>query len=502
MSDDDILKFENVEKLFSGVHALKGVSFSVKRGHVHALCGENGAGKSTLIKMLTGVHAPTSGVIYYNGEKLACDNPKHALSLGIAGIYQELNLIPSLSVAENIFVGNYPVDGKGMVDWRSMRSQAKELLDRLEVDINPMARVRSMGVAKKQIVEIAKALSRDARVLIMDEPTAAIPQKEIQTLYRIVNSLRDNGVTIIYISHHLDEIFELSDRITVLRDGEFIDTVDTKSIDENGLIKLMVGRELSEQYPYIPAEPGAPALEVDDVTVPGVLKNISFTLRRGEVLGIAGMVGSGRTEMLQSLFGVLHPGAGDIRINGAVARIRSPRDAIAAGIAYLPEERKTSGLVLQLSILDNIGLTNLKSISVRGIIRDGKLNRIAKEMSESIRIKTPSLRQKVKRLSGGNQQKVVLGKWFARQPDIYLFDEPTRGIDVGAKVEIYNLMNNLKRKGAALIMVSSELPEILGMSDRVLVMRQGGIVGELSREHATQEEIMKLAVGGAGVTVN
>ena len=496
MDDNDIFNFDNVEKSFSGVHALKGVSFSVRRGHVHALCGENGAGKSTLIKMLTGVHAPTRGVIHYDGARLDCDNPKHALEMGIAGIYQELNLIPSLSVAENIFVGNYPRTPGGLIDWTAMRRAAQELIDRLEVDISPAASVRSMGVAKKQIVEIAKALSRNARVLIMDEPTAAIPQKEIQTLYRIINSLRDNGVTIIYISHHLDEIFEISDRITVLRDGEFIATVDTKDMDEPGLIKLMVGRELSEQYPYEAAMPGDPALEVDGLSVNGVLRDIGFTLRRGEVLGVSGMVGSGRTEMLQSLFGVRHPDSGTVRINGREIRIRSPRDAIEAGIAYLPEERKTSGLVLQLSILDNIGLTNLKSISVRGVIRDGKLNDMAGKMRESIRIKTPSLRQKVKRLSGGNQQKVVLGKWFARQPDIYLFDEPTRGIDVGAKVEIYNLMSSLKRKGAALIMVSSELPEILGMSDRVLVMRQGGIVGELLRSEATQEAIMKLAIGG------
>ncbi|MDR0362973.1 MAG: sugar ABC transporter ATP-binding protein [Planctomycetota bacterium] len=497
--NDVVLRFEGASKRFPGVLALSDVAFDVRRGSVHALVGENGAGKSTLIKILTGVHRQSSGRVLYNGADLNFNNPHEALLAGITAIYQELNLVPTLTVAENVFLGHPPKASAGTVDWRAMRVMAGDLLKFLEVDIDPGALVRTLGVARKQVVEIAKALSMDARVIIMDEPTAAIPKKEIDTLFRIIRTLRERGVTIIYISHHLDEVFTIADAVTVLRDGRVVDTMPTAELDEAELIRLMVGRELTEQYPYHPAKPGAEALRVEGLARKGVLKNISFSLRAGEVVGVSGMVGSGRTELLRAIYGVDPVSSGSVYVGGAARRFAAPRDAIEAGIALLPEERKTGGLVLLLSVMDNIGLPSLKKLSTRGVMRDKDLTRTSERMRDLMNIKTPSLKQRVMNLSGGNQQKVVLGKWFARDPKVYLFDEPTRGIDVGAKVEIYNLMNRLKEEGAAILMVSSELPEILGMSDRVLVMREGEIAGELGRGELSQERVLKLAIGGESI---
>ena len=495
-ASDPILVFDNTTKRFPGVVALSNVSFSVRPGTVHALVGENGAGKSTLIKILTGVHRPSSGSVTYQGRELRFQNPNEALLDGIAAIYQELNLVPTLTVAENIFLGHPPKTASGTIDWTAMRARARELLDFLEMDIDPGALVRTLGIARKQVVEIAKALATDARVIIMDEPTAAIPKKEIDTVIRIIGSLRDKGVTVIFISHHLEEVFAIADRITVLRDGRVVDTLDKADLDEPKLIRLMVGRDLTEQYPYRPIPPGREILSADHLTVKGKISDVSLTIREGEVVGVSGMVGSGRTELLRALYGLDRKDSGEVRIGGKPVDIRAPRDAIEAGMALLPEERKTSGLVLLLSVMDNIGLANLGRMSTRGVMRDGELTSTSERMRRIMNIKTPSLRQRVMNLSGGNQQKVVLGKWFARNPKIYLFDEPTRGIDVGAKVEIYNLMNQLKSEGAAILMVSSELPEILGMSDRVLVMREGRIAGELGREALTQEAVLKIAIGG------
>ncbi len=496
---EPILVFDKASKRFPGVLALSDVSFSVDPGTVHALVGENGAGKSTLIKMLTGVHKQTSGTILYQGQKLNYDNPHDALLSGITAIYQELNLVPALSVAENIFLGHPPKTGNNTVDWSAMNRNATELIKFLDVDIDPHAQVRNLGVAKKQIVEIAKALSLDAKVIIMDEPTAAIPKKEIDTLFRIIRSLKEKGVTIIYISHHLDEVFTISDNVTVLRDGKVVVTRKTAELDEPELIRLMVGRDLTEQYPYVPSKQGKPVLEVSGFTRKGVLNNISLTLNEGEIVGISGMVGSGRTELLRAIYGVDRIDAGTVKVSGVEKIIKAPRDAINAGIALLPEERKTSGLVLLLSVMDNIGLASLKRLSTRGVMRDRELTQTSERMRKIMNIKTPSLHQRVMNLSGGNQQKVVLGKWFVTQPKVYLFDEPTRGIDVGAKVEIYNLMNTLKQEGAAILMVSSELPEILGMSDRVLVMRDGRVAGELQRKELTQEAVLKLAIGAGKI---
>ncbi|MDR1613020.1 MAG: sugar ABC transporter ATP-binding protein [Planctomycetota bacterium] len=494
--NDAILKFEDTSKRFPGVLALSNVSFAVEKGTVHALVGENGAGKSTLIKILTGVHKQSSGRVLYQGRDLHFGDPHQALLAGITAIYQELNLAPTLSVAENIFLGHLPKTGADTVDWAAMRAKSRDLLSFLDGEVDPNALVRSLGVAKKQVVEIAKALSMDARIIIMDEPTAAIPKKEIDTLFRIIRMLREKGVTIIYISHHIDEVFEIADRVTVLRDGRVVETRNTGEIDEPELIKLMVGRELTKQYPYHPGAPGAEVLRVENLSRRGVLHGISFSLRAGEVVGVSGMVGSGRTELLRAIYGIDPISSGAVYVNGAARRFKAPRDAIEAGIALLPEERKTSGLVLLMSVMDNIGLPSLQKMSTRGVMRDRELARTSERMRSLMNIRTPSLRQRVMNLSGGNQQKVVLGKWFARDPKIYLFDEPTRGIDVGAKVEIYNLMNRLKEQGAAILMVSSELPEILGMSDRVLVMREGRIAGEVPRERLTQEAVLKLAIGG------
>ncbi len=493
---DGILQFENVTKRFPGVLALDSVSFDVLKGEVHALVGENGAGKSTLIKIVTGVYQKTSGSILFQGKLIDYQNPHEALRNGIAAIYQELNLIPALTVAENIFMGHHIRNERGFIDWKKMREEAQKLIDFLEVDVEIDAKVGTLGVAKKQVVEIAKALSLNAQILIMDEPTAALAKKEIETLFRIIKFLKSKGVTIIYISHHLDEIFAISDRVTVLRDGKHVATNNTATLTIDNLIKMMVGRKLVEQFPHMDHQVKDEALRVENLKRKGVLHNINFSLKKGQIVGIAGMVGSGRTELLRAIYGLDPLDGGKIFVKGDEVNIQSPYDAINLGIALLPEERKTQGLVLLLSVTDNIGLPSLTKISNRGFIDDTKLNHITSEMVQMMNIKTPSFHQKTMFLSGGNQQKVVLGKWFARECDIYLFDEPTRGIDVGAKIEIYHLMNKLIERGAAILMVSSELPEILGMSDQILVMKEGKITGTLTRQNANQEEVLKLAIGG------
>ncbi len=386
-----ILVFDNASKRFPGVQALSEVSFEVDPGTVHALVGENGAGKSTLIKILTGVHRQTAGRVFYNGHDIDFSNPHQALLAGIAAIYQELNLVPTLTVAENIFLGHLPKTSSDTVDWPLMRRKAAELLKFLDVDVDANVLIRSLGVAKKQVVEIAKALSMDAKIIIMDEPTAAIPKKEIETLFRIIRSLKDKGVTIIYISHHLDEVFAIADKVTVLRDGKVVTTKATSDLDEPELIRLMVGRDVTEQYPYIPAHPGKPVLEVSGLSRQGVLKNINFSLRRGEIVGISGMIGSGRTELLRAIYGVDRIDSGVIKVNGVAKKIKAPRDAIDAGIALLPEERKTSGLVLLLSVMDNIGLASLRRLSTRGVMRDRELTQTSERMRKIMNIKTPSL---------------------------------------------------------------------------------------------------------------
>lgn len=492
---DIILRFDRITKRFPGVLALDNVSFEIRKGEVHALVGENGAGKSTLIKIVTGVYQKASGEIFLEGKPVSFSNPHEALKNGVAAIYQEFNLIPALTVAENIFMGHHFTRKGFLVDWGKIREEAQKLMAFLDVDIDVDVKVRDLGVAKKQVVEIAKALSLNARVLIMDEPTATLAQKEIEGLFRIIRFLKQQGVTVIYISHRLEEIFEICDRVTVLRDGRYVGTKPIQDVKIEEIIRMMVGREVVEKFPRVTYHVGEEILRVENLTRHGVLENISFSVRKGEILGIAGMVGSGRTELLRAIYGLDPIDKGEIYVRGKKVQIRSPLEAINHGIALLPEERKTQGLVLLLSVLDNLGLPLLSSLSRRGFVDDLRLEQIAQEMIEHMNIKTPSLFQKTMYLSGGNQQKVVLGKWFAKKCDIYLFDEPTRGIDVGAKIEIYHLMNKLIEQGSTIVMVSSELPEILAMSDRILVMREGKVMGMLQREEATQEAILHLALG-------
>uniref|UniRef100_A0A7C3SQI3 Sugar ABC transporter ATP-binding protein n=1 Tax=Dictyoglomus turgidum TaxID=513050 RepID=A0A7C3SQI3_9BACT len=493
---DPILRFEKVTKRFPGVLALDGVSFDIEKGEVHALVGENGAGKSTLIKIVTGVFHRSSGEIYFEGKPVHFQNPHEALRNGIAAIYQEFNLIPALTVAENIFMGHYFVTKNGFVDWERLRKEAQNLIDFLNVDVDIDAKVRDLGVAKKQIVEIAKALSHNARVLIMDEPTAALAQREIERLFRIIKFLKSKGVTVIYISHRLEEIYEICDRVTVLRDGHYVATKEVDEVNIEDIIQMMVGREVVEKFPRVAHPIGEEVLRIENLNRNGILSNINLSLRRGEILGIAGMVGSGRTELLRAIYGLDPIDKGKVYVKGKEVLISSPLDAVNLGIALLPEERKTQGLVLLLSVMDNLSLPSLSLLSSRGFVYEEKVRKIALDMIEQMNIKTPSLFQKVMFLSGGNQQKVVLGKWFARNCDIYLFDEPTRGIDVGAKVEIYHLMNKLIERGSSIMMVSSELPEVLAMSDRIIVMREGRIMGELGRNEASKEAVLRLALGG------
>lgn len=495
MTDGMILQMRNIKKTFPGVVALDNVNFDLRRGEVHILLGENGAGKSTLMKILSGAYQKTSGEIYLDGKKVEIKNPKHAQELGISIIYQEFNLVPHLTAAENIFLGREKEILPGIIDQKHLFEASQKLLDDLGVAINSRKLIKELGVAEQQMVEVAKALSLDAKILIMDEPTSALTEHEIAQLFSTIRNLKQKGVSIIYISHRMEELFEIGDRVTVLRDGKYIGTHNIQEISRDELIRMMVNRELKEQFPKQPAEPGEEILRVENLTRRGVLHNISFSLRRGEILGISGLLGSGRTELARAIFGVDKIDSGKIYINGQLKKVNSPRSAINLGIGYLTEDRKTQGLILILSVKENISLPNLDRISSFGVLDLSKEENTALKFIHELRIKTPGIHQKVMYLSGGNQQKVVLSKWLGCQTDILIFDEPTRGIDVGSKVEIYQLMNKLTAQGVGIIMISSELPEILGMSDRILVMHQGRIKGEFSTEEATQEKILKCALG-------
>ncbi len=501
MSEQPLLQMKNITKRFPGVLAVDNVTFEVERGEVHALVGENGAGKSTLMKILSGVHQPDGGEIIFKGAAVEFGSPKQAQNAGITTIHQELNQIPMLTVTENIFLGSEITRGP-LIHWSEMHRQARELLAKLHLNVDPRVWVNTLGVGQQQMVEVAKALHHRSDIIIMDEPTAALSLNEIADLFDIIRELKANGVAVVYISHHLDEAFEICDRITVLRDGQHISTQPTETLDMDGLIRLMVGRALEEQMPKEQAERGKALLRVEGLNQGTRLKDISFSAYAGEILGVAGLVGAGRTELLRALFGADPIDSGDISIDGQQVHIGNPRDAIRHGMALLTEDRKHQGLVLGLSTRENISISVLPSLTRNGILVDKKRERaLANEYVESMSIKISDLEQLVKNLSGGNQQKVVLSKWMATQPRILMFDEPTRGIDVGAKVEIYKLMNALVQQGVAIIMVSSELPEILSMSDRVMVIHQGGIAGILDRSEATQESIMEYATGAKVATV-
>ena len=491
------LQMKGIIKTYPGVRALDDVDFEVAKGEVHALVGENGAGKSTLMKILAGAQPMDSGEIIIDGKPVHITTPQKAMELGVGIIYQEFNLVPYLNAAENIFLGREPkAKVPGFVNFSAMYAEAQQVIDQLGVKLNVRTPVNRLSVAQQQMVEIAKATSRNSTIIAMDEPSSTLTEHELESLFELIRSLKEKGVSIIYISHRLEEIFQIADRVTVLRDGHLVGMKPVSETDRDDIIHMMVGRELKEKIPKEAAEHGAPALTVKGLTRNGVLEDINFTVRQGEVLGIAGLVGAGRTELARAIFGADPIDAGEIWLNGSKVNIRSPRDAIRMGIGLVTEDRKELGLILGMVVRENISMANLDALTKLGFVNRREEKKVAVKYIEDLLIKTPSCEQEVQNLSGGNQQKVVLAKWLFTQSKVLIFDEPTRGIDVGAKTEIYNLMNRLAANGAAIIMISSELLEVLGMSDRILVMHEGRITGEVSREDATQEKIMHLATGG------
>jgi len=497
-----LVVMEAIDKRFPGVHALEDCHFELRPGEIHALVGENGAGKSTLMKVLAGVYSKDAGQVFLRGKEVHLSNPRAAQQLGISMIHQELNLMPHLTVAQNIFIGREPRRGAGfMLDEKAINAQTRQLLATLRIDLDPRTRVTDLTVAKQQMVEIAKALSFNSEVLIMDEPTAALTDAEIDELFRIIRQLRDEGVGIVYITHRLGELMQIADRITVMRDGRFIDTVDIHEISIDRIISMMVGRTIYEAAPEVPEDPDQNVvLDVRDLNRGRALQDISFQLKRGEIVGFAGLMGAGRTEVARAIFGADPIDSGEIYVMGKPVRIKHPRDAVRYGIGYLSEDRKRYGLALDLDVETNVVLSAFRRFLNRiGIVQQGKIRATAARFVDMLSIKTPSLQQKVRNLSGGNQQKLVIAKWLTADTDILIFDEPTRGIDVGAKSEIYRLLNDLARQGKAIIMISSELPEILRMSHRIIVMCEGRITGELSSAEATQEKIMQFATQRSAV---
>ncbi|RKL63631.1 sugar ABC transporter ATP-binding protein [Thermoanaerobacteraceae bacterium SP2] len=498
MSNKDyILEMKGIYKAFPGVQALTDVNLSVERGKVHAICGENGAGKSTLIKILSGAYQKDQGDIYIDGKLVKINEPKDAMDLGIAVIYQEFTLVPHLSVAENIYLGKAPSKIHGIMDWGELKKRAKKLLDSLNVSIPLNCPVKKLSVAQQQIIEITKALASNARILIMDEPSAVLGDKDLEQLFKIIRRLIEQETTIIYISHRLNEVFEISNTITVMKDGKCVGTYPTKSLNAHELVKLMVGRDIGDIYPKRNVKIGEPLLEINNLNQRGRLSNINLNVKRGEIVGLAGLVGAGRTELARAIFGADPIDAGEIKVNGKVIRKeKGISSRINIGVGLLPEDRKAQGLILKMTVRENITISNLKTISKsRKFIDLNREKNLVYNFVNKLRIKTPSIYTKVKSLSGGNQQKVVLAKWLNANSDVLIVDEPTRGVDVGAKREIYELLNEMAASGKAILMISSELPEILGMCDRIYVMHEGKITGEISGKVATEEKIMALATG-------
>lgn len=493
---ETFLQMNHITKRFPGVLALSNVNFTLRKGEVHALLGENGAGKSTLMKILSGVYQPDEGDIIFEGKPVSFSDPLSAQNAGITIIHQEFNLFPELTVEENIFIGReFCKNNRWRLDEKQQRQAATEILQKLNLNISPETLVSDLTVAQQQMVEIAKAISVNAKILIMDEPTAALTETEIESLFQVTRLLKAQGTGIVYISHRLEELALIADRATVMRDGQYIDTVDYETVKISELIAMMVGRELGNIYPRREARTHQePVLEVNGLTRKGVLNNIDFTLNRGEILGFAGLMGAGRTELARAIFGADPIDSGTIKLNGKAIDIKGISDAIAQGISYLTEDRKKEGLALNLSVERNIMLGNYPEYADRfGHVDSKRCQQTSEEQVRALRIKTPHLEQAALNLSGGNQQKIIIARWVCKDTDILIFDEPTRGIDVGAKLEIYELMNRLVAKGKSIIMISSELPEVLGMCDRILVMRSGRITGELTADNATQEKIMQYA---------
>jgi len=493
MKKTPILEMKAINKYFPGVHALQDVDFELIQGEIHALVGENGAGKSTLMKVLAGVHPPESGEIIINGKTREIETPAVAQTFGIAMVHQELKLASALTVAENIFMGHMPTNRFGMVDWKTLNREAEAALMVLNIKMDVTRKVSDLTVAEMQLVEIARALTKDANIIIMDEPSAVLTPHELKILFDVLKEQREKGVTIIYISHRLEEVFELADRVTVLKDGQFIETLTVSETDKWQLVKLMVGRELGKNYPQRTHEVGEPVLELRHVTRKGKIEDICFTLHKGEILGFAGLIGAGRSDLAKVIFGAEPLDSGEIWINGELVKIASPRDAMKRKLGFVTEDRRQTGLLPILTVRENITVANLQEFTRAGIMNLKRELGIVNDLIDRIRIMTPSPEQKVMNLSGGNQQRVLLSKWINTDSQIFLIDEPTRGIDVGSKEELYYLINDLASKGAAVLMISSELPEILGMSDRVLVMNMGRITAELSADEATEVKIMEFA---------
>lgn len=490
---ETVVTMKDIQKSFPGVHALDNAEIELKAGEVHGLVGENGAGKSTLMKVLTGIYDADSGTVNVKGKEVNYKTPADALDDGISMIHQELNLMPHLSVADNIFIGREPKKGI-VLDKKQVEEDTKKLLDSLNLDIKPDTLIKDLSVAKQQMIEIAKAISLNADVLIMDEPTAALTTSEIEELFKFVEDLKAKGVAIVYISHRMDELKVITDEITVMRDGQFVGTVKTADTDMSDIISMMVGRTIYEEpktHSSV-AEDAPVVLKVDNLTSPDV-KDVSFELKKGEILGVAGLMGAGRTEMARLIFGADLKTSGEIFVDGKKTDIQTPEDAVDAGIGYLSEDRKLFGLAIGLSVADNTVMATMDEFVDGGVVNENKIAGVTEEYVEKLALKTPSIKQLVRNLSGGNQQKVVIAKWLVRDCDILIFDEPTRGIDVGAKSEIYRLMNQLAAQGKSIIMISSEMPELLRMSDRIIVMCEGRLTGEVDISEATQEGIMTYA---------
>lgn len=494
---ETLVLMEGIDKSFPGVKALNQAKFELRFGEVHALVGENGAGKSTLMKILAGLYKKDAGSIVYKGHEVEIPNPKAAQSLGINIIHQEFNLMPHLTVAQNIFIGHEPrKSNRFFLDERRANEEAEQLFRRMQVDIDPRTQISKLTVAHQQLVEIAKALSFNSEVIIMDEPTAALSEEEIQNLFRIIRELRNKGTGIVYISHRLDELRQICDRVTVMRDGHYVDTSNMQDVTKDQIIDMMVGgRPIYDKSPQIPQGASQEdVLEVKNLNRGNAIKGVSFSLKKGEILGFAGLMGAGRTEVARAIFGADPIDSGEIYVNGRKVHIRSPKDAVECGIGYLSEDRKRYGLALDMNVKDNVVLSSLRRLlGLLGFIKQDDESKIAEDYVDALGIKTPSIKQVVRNLSGGNQQKVVIGKWLVGQSNILIFDEPTRGIDVGAKGEIYKLLDDLTKQGKSIIMISSELPEILRMSHRVVVMCEGRITGELAASEATQQRIMQLS---------
>ncbi len=499
---DLLVQMQGIDKAFAGVAACSDCQFELRPGEVHALVGENGAGKSTLMKILAGVYRKDAGRILLSGQEVEINNPHQAQVLGVTMIHQELNLMPHLTIAQNIFIGREPRQGiPFLLNEPKINQQAQEILSSLHLNLNPKQRVGGLTVARQQMVEIAKALSYNSQVLIMDEPTAALTEAEIDELFHMIHRLREQGIGIVYISHRMGEIKKITDRVTVMRDGHYIDTLLTPETTIDKVISLMVGRTIYESKPELPATPPTESvLDVRNLNRGRTLRDVSFQLKRGEILGFAGLMGAGRTEVARAIIGADPCDSIELRVNGAAVTIHSPQDAVQHGIGYLSEDRKRYGLVVGMDVANNVSMASMKQfLTGLGIIDDKKITETAKKQVEMLSVKTPSVKQRVRNLSGGNQQKVVIAKWLTADTDILIFDEPTRGIDVGAKSEIYKLLNELARQGKSIIMISSELEEILRMSHRIVVMCEGRITGELSSAEATQEKIMQLATQRTGI---